>query len=449
MKTCAYILHGLLYMENYHTETIKQYWIYHRNLIRILSNEFKITIFFITSNLTPPEYIEWAKNKGIVFLFNYNNSSIFNILHKGLCKIEYYESYMIHRTNVKYHDNFYKLFRRIQIPQEITALNKILYQYTNDIFFWFPFNKKKHFQNNIKYFKNNTYDIDKRIYIEYLSNTSIIKRNGNNNLFELQNVNKTSIVIYSVPKSGTHYLSNIITLLLNPSANIYNKEEMYNYVPNILELKNIDFFSTHPMHISYNNFNYNHKFIMVIRNPLDVVISNYFFYETRKLKKQQRTIYKYINDTLENVIFQINNMKQLYENNNNNILIRYEDLHINFEKVTLKIIDFINTHMPNLINDFNIDEIKEKVSFQNVQNKEKQNGLYKVGRIQKTLFHRSGKINQITEYLSPILLNMLLKKIPNSMFELFPEMNELLQKKPIKKKPKKKINQINKLIWFK
>ena len=105
--------------------------------------------------------------------------------------------------------------------------------------------------------------------------------------------------------------------------------------------------------------------------------------------------------------------------------------------------------MPNLINNFNIDEIKEKVSFQNVQNKEKQNGLYQVGRIQKTLFHRSGKINQITEYLSPILLNMLLKKIPNSMFELFPEMNELLQKKPIKKKPKKKINQINKLIWFK
>ena len=44
---------------------------------------------------------------------------------------------------------------------------------------------------------------------------------------------------------------------------------------------------------------------------------------------------------------------------------------------------------------------------------------------------------------------MLLKKIPNSMFELFPEMNELLQNKPIKKKPKKKINQINKLIWFK
>ena len=149
---------------------------------------------------------------------------------------------------------------------------------------------------------------------------------------------------------------------------------------------------------------------MVIRNPLDVVISNYFFYETCKLKKQQRSIYKYINDTLENVIFQINNMKQLYDNNNNNILIRYEDIDINFEKVILKIIDFINTHMPNLINNFNIDEIKEKVSFQNVQNKEKQNGLYKVRIKQKTLFHRSGKINQITEYLSPILLNMLLKK---------------------------------------
>ena len=81
--------------------------------------------------------------------------------------------------------------------------------------------------------------------------------------------------------------------------------------------------------------------------------------------------------------------------------------------------------------------------------KSHKNGLYKVRIKQKTLFHRSGKINQITEYLSPILLNMLLKKIPNSMFELFPEMNELLQKKPIKKKPKKKINQINKLIWFK
>lgn len=466
MKTCAYILRGFLYMENWkplsnsgknycYTQDIKEYWVYHKKLIKILLKEFKVTIYFITYDITPPEYIEWAKEKGNVIFFRYNDSSQFRTLFKGFRKIENYDFYMIHRTDVKYHDDFYNLFKKIKIPQEITVLNKEYCENTNDIFFWIPHKKKLEFQNAISSFTTHAHNINKKTIIEYLSNTTILKIRCKNNLFELQGTNQSNIVVYSVPKSGTHYLSNIITLLIKQDVNIYNKEEMYKYVPHITKKQNIDFFSTHPMHISYNELNYNHKCIMMIRNPIDLAISKYFYFEKRKLRTQQRPIYKYINDTIENVIIEVNTMKELHENNkHNSILLRYEDLYLKFDEMIPKIVEFINIYMPNVIKNVNIDKIKETVSFKKVQNKEKQNGIYKVGRIQNGLFHRSGKINQIKEHLNFTQINNILNKIPNSMFELFPEMN-ILKNNPNQKrknKPKRKPTKghnIGQMIWFK
>ena len=452
MKTCAYILCGTLYMENYkpynncrisyyYTQNIKQYWIYHKKFIDILSKSFKITVYFITYNITPKTYIEWAKEKGNVILIPYKDSSQFHTLFKGFCKIENYDSYMIHRTDVKYYDDFYKLFKKIEIPEKITVINKEHSQKLNDIFFWVPHKKKIDFQDIISSFTNNAYKINKYIDIGYLSNSTILKIRGKNNLFQLAGTNQSSIVIYSVPKSGTHYLSNIITLLINQDINIYNKEEMYKYVPHITKKKkknidfcSINFFSTHAKHISYNELNHNHKCIMIIRNPIDLTISNYFFFEKRKAIPKQRPIYKYIIDTIENVITEVNTMKELYENNkHNSILFRYEDLYLKFNEMVPKIVEFINRYIPNIITNSNIDKIKEKVSFKNVQNKEKKNGIYKVGRIQNGLFHRSGKINQIKEHVNSTQINNILSKIPNDMFTLFPEMNDLKLKYKSKK----------------
>ena len=58
------------------------------------------------------------------------------------------------------------------------------------------------------------------------------------------------VVIYTIPKSGTHFMSDIISLMINPKTNIYNKNKMYKFVPHIKKIdKSKVFFSTHPKYI--------------------------------------------------------------------------------------------------------------------------------------------------------------------------------------------------------
>ena len=58
-KTCAYILRGFLYKKDWkplspignnytYTQDIKKYWIYHKRFIDILSQKYKVNIYFIT-----------------------------------------------------------------------------------------------------------------------------------------------------------------------------------------------------------------------------------------------------------------------------------------------------------------------------------------------------------------------------------------------------------------
>ena len=67
------------------------------------------------------------------------------------------------------------------------------------------------------------------------------------------------LIIYSIPKCGTHFLSKIVALLLDPNCNIYNKNELYRHVVhyrkahfNEMSEINSPFFNTHPGYLSYD-----------------------------------------------------------------------------------------------------------------------------------------------------------------------------------------------------
>mgnify|MGYP001489996138 CR=1 FL=1 len=59
-----------------------------------------------------------------------------------------------------------------------------------------------------------------------------------------------NIIIYTIPKTGTHLVSDIIALMINPNTDIYRKEKMYEIVPHTSRfLKNKTIMSTHPTYI--------------------------------------------------------------------------------------------------------------------------------------------------------------------------------------------------------
>ena len=90
------------------------------------------------------------------------------------------------------------------------------------------------------------------------------------------------LIIYSIPKCGTHFLSQIVALLINRNCNIYDKDELYKRVTHV-KLTNITqidrpFFATHPNYLPYDKIRpLPHKKIFIVRNPLDKTVSRYFY----------------------------------------------------------------------------------------------------------------------------------------------------------------------------
>ena len=78
-------------------------------------------------------------------------------------------------------------------------------------------------------------------------------------------------IVYSVPKSGTHFVSQILALLINPNCNIYDKDSLYKIVPHAMSTKlaNLPFYNTHPMYIPYN----------IIKNAFKILNAYSYKYE--------------------------------------------------------------------------------------------------------------------------------------------------------------------------
>ena len=230
----------------------------------------------------------------------------------------------------------------------------------------------------------------------------------------------SGLSIYTVQKSGTHFMSDIISLMIDSNTDIYDKKSMYTIVPHLIKFNiNVSIFSTHPCYINAGLIaNHNYGFIIMIRNPLDICISKYFYNELRK--SNPRTIFSYV---ATNILTVSNNMFSLYltynKYINRSIIIRFEDLILDLDNTLIKVFNFMKKHknieMPNY------ELIKQKVSFSEVNKQEKKRGLYKVGRVQKTYFHRCGKIGQAKNHFTKQQIAYLLKLIPKKIYKIYPQ----------------------------
>jgi hypothetical protein len=224
-------------------------------------------------------------------------------------------------------------------------------------------------------------------------------------------------MIYTLTKTGTHLISNIIALMINENIDIYDKQKMYSLVPHIKKYNGESIFSTHPGYIKYENM-YDIPIITTIRNPLDILISRYYFFELRLDTSKQRTLFNYCLDNIDELNDSLLKHLDFINSHDNILFLKFEDLVNSKKEQIIKIFNFLskNTDIPIKIN---TNLILEKTSFLKVNSEEKQRGLYMVGKNQKTMFHRDGRTYQFITKFNADEQNILLNKISNPIINIY------------------------------
>lgn len=235
--------------------------------------------------------------------------------------------------------------------------------------------------------------------------------------FNQQIKEKKYIILYTIRKSGTHLLSDIISLMINPKVNIYDKSEMYSIIPH-RPIRNNKFINKKPykifnQHIGDLNLEHKNisKLILTIRNPIDLCISR-FYYNEKRNPNSNISIYDYIKKNLNNLIKECLEQINLSRNHNDNILIRFEDIVMKKKDTTLEVYNFIKDFLN--LGKIDLEMILNKTSFDKVQKEENKNG-YKVGKKQPFLFHRKGGVGQWNEELKQEEFDEILKLIPQKI----------------------------------
>ncbi|MBL4651424.1 MAG: sulfotransferase domain-containing protein [Flavobacteriales bacterium] len=243
-----------------------------------------------------------------------------------------------------------------------------------------------------------------------------------------------SIVLRSMQKSGTNYLRLILTNYFYNLDKI--KKDNHEYIevdydrmhfesfPNIRHMvfdgksdytaPQVNIYDKEKY--KYSDFMYDHfcildespfsafvkpkKMIMIYRNPLDVLISRYYFYYKNRENSDQT--YKHprelINEYIPNYIHIYKWMKQYSSENPNTILITYEELKLFPEETITSVLNHLNITVDQELIRFSlmassIDKVKET---------EKKRGFAihssSSGAALKGSFARSGSIGQWKNY---------------------------------------------------
>ena len=206
--------------------------------------------------------------------------------------------------------------------------------------------------------------------------------------------NNSFNIITSFPKSGNTWMRFIIYELFfnNENENNNNSLNIKKYIPDLhtLKIQNNKVVLNNELinkkiflksHFSYNqmkNFPIN-KAIIIIRNPLNVFISLYNYYELDNSKLDELVDYFSLHHTLpllKNFNFPSwsEHLESWVNSSINYYLFKYSDLINDFDNQIVSLCNFLNLK----INDKKIQIIKRNTSFKNLKNieiKERENNL--------------------------------------------------------------------------
>jgi len=260
---------------------------------------------------------------------------------------------------------------------------------------------------------------------KFLRSTPIIS-----NYYRLYSFRKIDVIINSFPKSGRtwlrvmlirylqlHYNLEINPKILNPLVLVNLNHEL----PKIIFIHGNEVpFLLEPEKITSSTIGYQKKkFIFLVRDPKDVIISSYFERTKRgdNLSNYKGTISEFLRlkkGSLETIL---KFLRIWYENKSkfdNFLLIKYEDLRTNPEKEMFRILDFMG--IPN-IDKNKIFDCVEFGSFNKMKKMEK-NGVFDDPILKPTKVAednsfktRRGKVGGYVDYLNKSDIEFLNERI--------------------------------------
>jgi len=221
------------------------------------------------------------------------------------------------------------------------------------------------------------------------------------------NIERNAIIVNSIPKSGTHYLMYLITNYLY--LHFFNIEKPVNWkkinsddLKKVLFPNTIDryekYFSAPKDHIihktGYSDLIWGHKFshfersvcrriVHLYRNPLDFIISNYYYQweNNSKFQKIVNEPKQVIDLTLNYFILHYNYIKKLSAIKSNILRLSYEQLKLSPQESLQHVLSWLE--FP--INESLVRKAAEFSSKKNIRAQEKEKGVS---------FVRSGKIGE-------------------------------------------------------
>ena len=276
------------------------------------------------------------------------------------------------------------------------------------------------------------------------------------------------IWLASYPKSGNTWLRSIVSALIYAEDGLFNFnllkkiqqfptqkyfKEFTNDFTNIHEIKkywiaaqdriNLDneikFLKTHQINCKINKFNFTNKSntratIYIVRDPRNLVnsISNHYdksITEAKEFLLTPKTLgANKITNNFKNghVVTLIGNWAENYkfwrQNNENFLLIRYEDLLSNTNFELEKIISFLRKYITFDVNDKKLENILKTTNFHHLKQKEKEGlfdeNVFTKSTNQKINFFHQGPENNWKYKLENKIVDEINLKFKNEMIEL-------------------------------
>ena len=246
--------------------------------------------------------------------------------------------------------------------------------------------------------------------------------------------NESRILLFGYKKSGNTWLRfllyNYRELLMNPCVEETITYDRLNSLQNNILDRGTTFLSEdgfpifyrthHPYSSSYNLFD---KKVFIHRNPLDTLISSYYFYRNRKVPffDDPNSIREKLFDIDFYVIYKIDGWIDFYKESirHADIVMSYSEMSVNCEEAVSRLIDFLDW-------DLNQELVRRTVEMSSF-NKVKRMGLemnQKHGMGPKDTFKgdftRSGKEGQFHNELTEETISLVLQKFPEFK-ELYPD----------------------------
>ncbi|XP_067867052.1 amine sulfotransferase-like [Heterodontus francisci] len=199
-------------------------------------------------------------------------------------------------------------------------------------------------------------------------------------------------LIVTYPKSGTNWMQQIASLIMNcdhiaslKEQTLYQRAPWMEYIPFKPDITKYMMLTTHlNYHMVPNDVkNKMIKIIYVVRNPKDVIVSSYYFHQCTHFLKVPKDFQDFLKQFVEGNVFYgswFDHIRDWYNHKDelNILIVMYEDMQKDLRSVIEKIASFLNKELDGETLELILDQCTFKYMKENPEtNYQMSTGLFK------------------------------------------------------------------------